>query len=126
MRPLLANSWAVCLALGWLLIAACGRSSAPPPPLSAQELPGALTSAFAKASPEAKTLAEQVVTLVQAQDYARAFQTVQRLAALPGLTKDQLTVASRAALTVSELLQAAQAQGDATATRTLNRYRLDK
>ena len=127
MKSLTAHLLAWGLALGLLsVLAACNRSSAPPPSLTAQELPGALTTAFGKASPEAKALAEQVVARVQGQDYTRAFAAVQRLAAMPGLTREQLTLASRAMLTVSELLQSAQSQGDAKAAQTLNRYGLDK
>ena len=114
------------LALVLMLVLGCSRASAPPTPLTAEELPAALEKAFAKAKPEVKELAAQVVASVQAKSYAKAFQSLQNLAARPGLTKDQLSVASRATLTVNELLQAAQTQGDAKAAQTLKTYRLDK
>lgn len=85
-----------------------------------------LDKAFAKAKPEAKDLAAQVVAAVQAKDYSKAYLTIQTLAGKPGLTKEQLSVTSRGMLTVSELLQAAQTQGDQKAAQTLKTYRLDK
>jgi hypothetical protein len=63
---------------------------------------------------------------VQAKDYAKAFQTVQSLTSQPGLTKDQASVASRASLTVSGLLQDAESKGDAKAAQTLKNYRSEK
>ena len=104
----------------------CNRTSPPPTPLSAEELPAALEKAFSKAKPDAKDLASQVVAAVQAQDYSKAFRAIQTLAATPGLTKEQTGVASRATLTVNSLLQAAQAKGDQKAAQTLKTYRGDK
>jgi len=105
---------------------ACNRSTAPPTPLTAEELPGALEKAFSKAKPPAKELATQVVTSVQAQDYSKAFWAIQNLAGTPGLTKDQVTVTARGILTISGLLQSAQAKGDAKAAATIKQYRETK
>lgn len=119
---------ALICALGLALVAApgCKRHSPPPTALPAAELPAALENAFVKAPAEVKELASQTVSAVQSQDYAKAFQTLQTLSARPGLTKEQLNVTSRAMLTVTELLQAAQTKGDAKAAQTLKNYRLDK
>ena len=104
----------------------CNRTSPPPTPLSAEELPAAMEKAFSKAQSETKDLASQVVAAVQAKDYSKAFLAVQTLGNLPGLTKDQQSVVSRATLTVNTLLQAAQSQGDTKAAETLKTYRTDK
>jgi hypothetical protein len=104
----------------------CNRTSPPLAPLSAEELPAALEKAFSKAKPDAKDLANQVVASVQAQDYSKAFLAIQSLASRPGLTKDQLSVTSRATLTLNSLLQAAQTKGDPQAAQTLKTYRRDK
>ena len=112
--------------LGLAFGAGCNRSTPPPPPLSVQELPAALEKAFSKAKPDVKDLANQVVAAVQAQDYSKAFLTIQNLASRPGLTKDQVSVTSRATLTVNSLLQAAETKGDKQAAQTLKVYRADK
>lgn len=104
----------------------CNRTSPPPTPLSAEELPAAMHKAFGNAKPDTKDLAAQVVSSVQAQDYSKAFAAIQSLAGAPDLTREQSTVASRAMLTVNELLQAAQAKGDQKAAQTINTYRRDK
>ncbi len=97
----------------------CNRSSAPPTPLTAEELPGALEKAFSKAKPEARDLANQVVAFVQAQDYSQAYTGLQNLLGKPGLTKEQTSVTVRGSLTVNGLLQSAQAKGDPKAAQTL-------
>jgi hypothetical protein len=104
----------------------CNRTTPPPTPLSAEELPAALEKAFSKGRSDSKDLATQVVAAVQAQDYSKAFLVVQTLGNLPGLTKEQQSVVSRATLTVNSLLQAAQSKGDANAAETLKTYRSDK
>ena len=118
------------LVLPLLLALACGtgcnRSVPPPTPLTAEELPTVMQQAFNEASSDVKQVAEQVIAAVQAQDYSKAFTGLQNLSALPGLTKEQSTVASRATLTVNSLLQAAQAKGDQKAAQTINTYRKDK
>ena len=99
----------------------CNRTTPAPTPLSAEELPAALAKAFSKTQSDTKDLASQVVAAVQTQDYSKAFLTVQTLASRPGLTKEQLSVVSRATLTVNSLLQDAQSKGDANAAQTLKK-----
>jgi len=117
-------------ALDLLLVLAlglgCSRSSAPPTPLTAQELPGVLEKTFNTANPQAKEQATQVVTAVQAKDYSKAFWGIQTLAGVTGLTKEQVKVTARATLTISSLLQSAQAEGDQKAAATLKTYRENK
>lgn len=108
------------------LAAACNRTQPPPDPIPVAELPAALETAFAPAQPEAKTQASQVVALVRAHDYPKAFAALQALATRPGLSKEQLRVLSGATLTVNSLLQEAQTKGDTKAIQTLENYRRDK
>ena len=118
------------LSLGLLVVVAlgagCQKSSPPPTALTVEELPAVVEKAFSKAKPDTRTLASQVVAFVQAQEYPKAFQALQTLANGPDLTKEQLSVTSRATLTVNGLLQTAQSQGDQNAAQTLQNYRLDK
>lgn len=104
----------------------CNRTAPPPTPLSVEEMPAALESAFTRAQPEARELVNQVVSSMKARDYSRAFASLQTLAHSPGLTKEQATTIARATLTVNQLLQEAQARGDAQAARTVNTYRRQK
>ena len=115
---------ALVLSLAYCL--GCDRSSAPPAPLAAEEMPAALQKAFSGSKPEAKELANQVVLAVQVQDYSKAFLTLQSLSAQSGLKRDQQSITARAMLTVNNLLQSAQTKGDAQATETLNSYRANK
>ena len=126
MKPFSFKSVALPVVLGLALGVGCNRSVPPPTPLPVQEIPAALQKAFEKAKPDLKDLANQVVAAVQAQDYSKAFLTIQNLASRPDLTKDQVSVTSRATLTVNSLLQAAETKGDKKAAQTLKGYRTDK
>ena len=109
-----------------LIGSGCDKSSTPPPALTAAEIPAAFEKAFAKAKPEIKQVATQVVTALQAKDYPNAFQGVQSLGALPSLTKQQANVISSALVTVNALMQEAQAQGDAKSAQAIKNYRATK
>jgi hypothetical protein len=126
MIPFSLKKVALALLLVGIFGVGCNRSSPPPTPLSVEEMPAALGKAFTKAKPDVKALANEVVASVQAQDYSKAFLTIQNLASMPALTKEQLSVTSRATLTLNGLLQAAQTKGDPQAAQTLNTYRRDK
>ena len=115
--------WYVLL-LGLVTGLGCNRSSPPPTPLTLEELPAVMGKAFSSAKPEVKELASQILAAVQAKDYSKAFMGLQNLLGKSGLSKEQLTAASRASLTVSDLLQAAQSQGDAKAAQTI-KYHLE-
>ena len=115
---------AVTLSLGFG--SGCDRSSTPPTPLPAAEFPTAFSKAFSSAKPDAKDLATQVVAAVQAQNYSKAFSDLQSLGNLPGLSKEQISVAARGMSTVHTLLQSAGSQGDTKAAETLKVYRSNK
>ena len=115
------------LQLLWLGTAGCSKTaSSPPTPLALDQLPAALEKAFTKARSEAKALANQVVAFLQAQDYTKAYTGLQNLLGKPSLTKEQINVTTRGSLTVTALLQSAQANGDAKAADALKAYRLNK
>jgi len=114
------------LLLSLLSVVGCSKNSGPPPALTAAELPAAVEKAFEKASPEAKELASQVVAAVQAKDFPKAYHNVQLLAGMPSLSKQQVSVASSAMVTVNTLLQEAQSQGDAKAAQAIQVHRATK
>lgn len=114
------------LVVALLVVSGCDKTSTPPPALTAAEIPAAFEKAFAKAKPEVKEVATQVVTALQAKDYPNAFQGVQSLGALPSLTKQQASVISSALVTVNTLMQEAQAQGDAKSAQAIKNYRATK
>ena len=115
------------LIFGIGFVLGCSKETAPPPPLTAADLPTAFNKAFATAKPDAKQLANQVVSEVQAQNYSQAFNDLQPLINRPDLTKDQMSVATRGVATMQTALQtAAQSQGDTKADETLRTYRSTK
>ena len=116
------------LQVSWLCAAGCSKnaSQSAPAPMPIEQLPAALEKAFTKSKPEAKHLANQVVAFLQAQDYTKAYTGLQNLLGKPSLTKEQINVTTRGSLTVTTLLQSAQANGDAKAADALKAYRLNK
>lgn len=126
MKHLFTPTVPIALLLVLVFGAGCSRNNPPPTPLTVEELPGVLQKAFSTAKPEAKELSTQVVTSVQAKDYSKAFWAIQMIAGVPGLTKEQVKVTARATLTISSLLQTAEAEGNAKAAATLKQYRETK
>jgi hypothetical protein len=104
----------------------CGREAGPPPPLSAEALPGELGKAFDKAPPELKQVVEGIRTAVTARDYPAAYQGIQYLANAPEVSDDQRKTVARGMLTLTGLLRAAQAQGDPKAAEALGNYQINK
>jgi len=104
----------------------CKPKATMPAPLPVAELPTALEKAFRVAPAETKDMAGQVVALVRAQDYSKAHPQLLTLAATPKLTHEQLDVTARGLVTLNEVLQNAQAQGDSNAAQTLEMYRRTK
>jgi hypothetical protein len=121
------KAFAFLLILSWVASSGCSkRESGPPPPLAAEQLPVEFDKGFAKAKPGVKDLAARVSSAVQAKDYAAAHQAIQALCGAADTTKAQKLLAQRALLTISDLLNAAQAQGDQKAAETLQSYRISK
>jgi hypothetical protein len=78
-----------------------------------------LKKAFGQSSPETKDLVGEIKRALQSKDYPAAHQSVLLLCNLPEATKEQRIVVTRAMLTITASLQAAQAQGDANAAAVL-------
>ena len=110
----------------WLAAAGCTRSSTLPAPLAAEQIPAEVQKAFTKAAPHIKEVAEQMIASLQKKDYPAAYQDVQFLCNMPGETKQQRLLAARSMLTITGLLQAAQAQGDQQAAAALKVYQSTK
>jgi len=113
----------LCVALG---AAGCNQNSAPPPPLSVEQLPPALEKAFAPAPAGRKDLAAEIGAAVKAAEYPEAFAGLQALAGAGELTKEQNSVVTRGMLTMNGLLQSEQAQGDTQAATALQDFRRSK
>jgi len=126
MKPLCVTR--VAFAFFLLLIAGLGCKKDIPPPtvLPVDQFAATFNKAFAGAKAEAKDLAAQIVTAVQAQDYSKAFAQLQSLTSVPGLTKEQQSVMARGLLTVNDLLAAAQSQGDQKAAETIQTYQRNR
>lgn len=114
-----------CLCVALVAAAACKKSS-PPQAIPPDKAPAALQQAFAKAKPEVKQLADQVVAAMQNQEFAKAHVDIQGLCALPALTDEQRRVATACLLTLGEQLQTAQARGDAKAAEAVKLHLLNK
>ncbi len=112
--------------LAWVAGLGCSHESGPPPPLAAEQLPTEFDKTFAKANPGVKELATRVSSAVQAKDYSAAHQAIQALCGAAATTKAQKVLAQRALVTITDLLNTAQAQGDQKAAATLQDYRRSK
>ena len=109
-----------------LATTACNKNTAPPAALTVEQLPAAFDKAFAKAKPEVRGMATEVISSVQAKAYAKAHSQIQMLATASDLTKEQSSVVGRGMLTISSLMQAAAAQGDENAAQAVKVYRSNK
>jgi hypothetical protein len=121
-----ALSVAILVVAASFLTTSCRESGGPPAPLSVEQMPGEFDKAFAKARPETKALASQVVAAVKSQDYAKALLDIQTLTSQSGLTKQQANLSARALNTVNGLLQTAQSTGDEKAKAVLEFQRINK
>ena len=100
----------------------CHHDDGPPPPLAAEQIPSEFATGFKDAKPEVKDQADKVLKALEAKDYPAAHEAAQNLAMAPGANKAQQTLAARALLTITGLLQTAQAQGDEKAAEALKTY----
>jgi len=122
------NAWnfkgvACAMLLAVVVGAGCDRPVPPPTPYSDAEVAGEIEKAFTADKPAGtKALATEITTALQAKNFSKAFEAVQKLSIMEGLSQEQGMVAARATLTISALLQNAQAQGDPQAAQTLEHY----
>ena len=100
----------------------CNRTPGPPPALPAEQIPVEMQKAFAKTSTEVKDLIAEIERALSSKDYPAAYQRVQVICNLPEATQEQRQVSTRALLTLTALLQAAQAQGDQGAAAVLKQH----
>ncbi len=126
MKTLRFNFLLTILLLAVASVTGCSRSNPPPTPLTMEELPGVVEKAFSTANPELKGLATGILAAFQAKDYAKAFMGIQNLLGKPDLNPEQTTALTRASMTVSDLVQTAQSQGDAKATQVLKYHMENK
>jgi len=106
----------------FFLVSACQRDSGPPAPLPLDQIASEFDKGFKDAKLEVKDLAKKVVDALQAKDYPAAHQAIQELSIAPGATKNQQTLAARAFVTITALVQTAQSQGDEKAATVLKTY----
>jgi hypothetical protein len=97
----------------------CGKNPGPPPPLPVEQIPAELQKAFNSAGTEAKDVVGRVISALQSKDYPTAYEKIQTLCALQEETKEQRLLAARVLITLTGLLQTAQAQGDESAAAAL-------
>jgi len=117
--------WFMAAALA-LLAAGCGRSSAPPPPLAAGQIPAELRRVFDQSRPDFRASAGRIISALGTNDYVAAYLEAQQLCALPDETPEQRTAGARVLLGLTALLQTAQAQGDPMATEALKLHRTSR
>lgn len=122
MRILRLNHLAFAFLFAVLVTLGCNKTQAPPEPLALEQLPTAIDQAFAKAKPDLKAQADKIVAAVKSQDYGTAYTDLQNLSVAEGLSKEQINTATRSVITVYNLLQEAQAKGDAKADTAIKNY----
>ncbi len=106
-----------------LLALGCSRNPGPPPPLPAEQIAPEMQKAFAKAGTEVKDLIGEIERALQSKDYTAAYQRLQMISRMPDSTPEQRMITARASLTLTALLQAAEAQGDEKAATALKLQR---
>ncbi|MGH7972607.1 MAG: hypothetical protein ACREIC_28170 [Limisphaerales bacterium] len=131
MNVLPSRPRAACVVLASSLLlavlgAACSQQTPPPQVMTAEQLETALDHAFSAAKPDLRQLESDIVSTLKAPDYSRAYLQLQKLSSQTGLNKQQDQVVASGLLTVNQLLQSAQSQGDTNATQVLQNYRATK
>jgi hypothetical protein len=119
MKPRSVNAIYLMASLAFLELAGCDKDAGPPPPLAVEAIPAEMQKGFNNAAPEVKDTVGRLNSALQGKDYPAAYQEVQALCILPGETKEQRALSARALLTITGLLQTAQAQGDQNAAAAL-------
>ncbi len=115
----------VTLVLLWLT-PACSQKTVPPRILTVPELVSGLEKTFTGAKPELRDMEADIVSALKAPDYSRAYLGLQKLAAQANLSRAQGNLLASGLLSVNELLQTAQSQGDTNATQVLQFYHATK
>jgi hypothetical protein len=119
MKNLIGLLLVVVLALAAIPIAGCNKNTGPPPPLAADQIAPELQKAYASAKPEFKDVVQKITAAMQEKDYPAANAGIQFLFTSAEGTKQQHLMAARAMLTITQLLQEAQAKGDTKAAAAI-------
>ena len=124
-HELLGAGPAAFLIVGTLLFVGCAK---PPPlgPLALDQIKPTMQEAFANADPRIKGFADQVVGVIEQENYATAHALLQNLTAMPNLSDDQREVASRVFLAVTEEMEYSAESGDEAAAQSMQIYRMAK
>jgi hypothetical protein len=120
------NCWLLGLLLAMALMTGCGEAESPAKPITLEEIPAALSKAFASSKAETKDISGQTAAAVQAKDYAKAATLLENLRQRPNLTSLQGRTIAGAAMSVHAALVEAEAQGDKQAAEVLNLQRMTK
>jgi len=94
--------------------------------LTPEQIPAAVQNAFKDATPDVKTLADEVAASLQNKEEPRAFGELQVLSSRPDLTPEQREAAVRAIHALNIQLALAAARGDKNAEEMLQQYRATK
>jgi hypothetical protein len=114
------------LAILLVIEAGCGRSDSAPAVVPVEQLAAELGKAFHNTQPETGNLAGDIISSLNSSNYSQAYLGLQKLADEPGLTKQQGKILVIGMLTVNQLLQSAQSQGDQNAAQVLQYHRATK
>ncbi len=102
------------------VLAGCSKNSSTA--LAPDQIPVAVNQAFKQSAGETKALAGAVVSAVQGQDPATAFNSLQQLEQQKDLTPEQRAIAARAMAATMPQLQTAAQNGNSTAQAVLHHY----
>ncbi len=108
-----------------LALVGCGQSG-PPAPLPVDQVPSALSTAFANAQPDLKEWVGQAVSALQSRESGKALMVLEGVCAAPELTPAQWGAATRALLALNQQLQAAAAKGDPQAIEAVRLRQVHK
>ena len=114
---------AVLCSFAVILFTGCRGADKPPTPLAADQVGPEMQKAFATATPEVKDSVTKLGAAIQSKDYPAASIEIQFLFNMPVATKEQRAMTARAMMTVNNLLQEAQAQGDQKAAAAISLQR---
>ncbi|HEV2211162.1 MAG TPA: hypothetical protein VG167_20550 [Verrucomicrobiae bacterium] len=109
-----------------VLGSACSKQTPPPQVMTAEQLETALDHAFSSAKTDLRQLETDIVSALKTPDYSRAYLQLQKLSSQTGLNNQQNQVVASGLLSVNQLLQTAQTQGDTNASQVLHNYRATK
>jgi hypothetical protein len=120
------NCWLLGLLLAMALMTGCSEAESPAKPITLEEIPAALSKAFANGKGEAKEISGQTAAAVEAKDHAKAATLLENLRQRPDLTAQQGRTVAGAAMSVHAALVSAEAHGDKQAAEVLNLQRMTK